>query len=507
MKKFFFFLAFISTLSLSAQDWAPYPKSDSIRHYLSESTVNLKSISSGGSLHNFLPFYPIQSMKVDQKTTDTFKTELIFRKGISFNQKIIDSSVKVFGFKSIIKSKVLGDTLLIFKDSTICKTLDSLGFRLNFPHRYRLNQNWVLGKSEENQIQAMLDAMYRDSIPGFGFDSLVCFQIEVRDSTQNPDTTHPFHHTSVLLSKKHGMVSTIDFTELEYKHRLKLFNWGDEIYSKNDNMILSIGDEFHAVSTEVVYTNPEVTNQIYRVISDTLIDSNRTIQFQRSSQKKFPPPVGKVIMDTLTSSFDTSAIYSIKASLLLNQDCYGNSSCNVTDVFGLCESCTVTPIIRYRSNSFQFLMNFFRLNNDSVLFGRQLTSFTKVSLIGVGEESSSSQNTNGNSFYIKYIKKGNQTWGSPLGLITSLDENKLEKSTFQIVPNPAKENLQIETKGKFPVRQIELYDLSGRKQLSRAGKAGQSNYQMQLENMPPGLYFIVLQFEDGTRLTKKFVKQ
>jgi len=93
---------------------------------------------------------------------------------------------------------------------------------------------------------------------------------------------------------------------------------------------------------------------------------------------------------------------------------------------------------------------------------------------------------------------------NPVGLEDIPSE---KQNQFTIYPNPAKENLQIETKGKFPVRQIELYDLSGRKQRIQAGKASQTNYQMQLENMPPGLYFIVLQFEDGKRLSKKFVKQ
>jgi len=93
---------------------------------------------------------------------------------------------------------------------------------------------------------------------------------------------------------------------------------------------------------------------------------------------------------------------------------------------------------------------------------------------------------------------------NPVGLEDIPSE---KQNQFTIYPNPVKENLQIETNSKFPVRQIELYDLNGRKQQSRAGKAGQSNYQMQLENMPPGLYFIVLQFEDGKRLSKKFVKQ
>jgi len=93
---------------------------------------------------------------------------------------------------------------------------------------------------------------------------------------------------------------------------------------------------------------------------------------------------------------------------------------------------------------------------------------------------------------------------NPVGLEDIPSE---KQNQFTIYPNPVKENLKIETKGKFPVRQIELYDLSGRKQQSQAGKAGQTNYQMQLENMPPGLYFIVLQFENGKRLTKKFVKQ
>ena len=87
------------------------------------------------------------------------------------------------------------------------------------------------------------------------------------------------------------------------------------------------------------------------------------------------------------------------------------------------------------------------------------------------------------------------------------DELFTNQNHFTIYPNPAKEELLIETENILPIQQIELYDLSGRRQQIWEGKSGENKYRLSLENLQTGLYFIVLKFKNGERLTKKIVKQ
>ena len=92
-------------------------------------------------------------------------------------------------------------------------------------------------------------------------------------------------------------------------------------------------------------------------------------------------------------------------------------------------------------------------------------------------------------------------------ILTDLPSIVLNELGFTIYPNPAKEELLIETENKLPIQQIELYDLSGRRQQIWEGKSGENKYRLSLENLQTGLYFIVLRLKNGERITKKLLKE
>ena len=514
MKTLYFLLAFSFSLLSSAQDWAPYKKADSIRHYLSEDTIHFESklIQDSSSF-----FHPIQTIKVDQKTIDSSKTQLVFLRGLSYHEKnSIPPNYYNDTYKALIKSKVLGDTLVIFNDSTICKTIDSLGFELHFPHHYQLNQKWTFGRSVDYEMRASVDSIYWDSISGFGFDSLARFQIEVRDTAQKQDTAHPFHEVVVVLSKNYGLVTTSDFTELSYNHRLEAFNWGSKPITKNENNTLTSGDEFHAFFTKTFNTNLEISHQIFTLISDTLINTQRTIKIKRETQRKYPPPAQSIFTDTLISSFEPSAIYNTKASLLINrEDCIINRQINcsrnaiTTEVFGLCDACTFSPIIKFRSTLFDILFSFAKPNNDSIVYNF-LTGYINnhFRFIGIGKDTALSMSSAfpSFSFSIDYLKKGNQSWGSPLRLITSLEENELEQFSFQIAPNPVQERLYFQLDQKMKIRQIEIYNLNGQLILTKRGAFNQETAGISVAQLKAGMYFISVETENGI-YSRKFIKE
>ena len=167
MKKILLITAVLFNSILSAQDWAPFKASDTLVQFKDDSI----SVKSAGPLDAPLILsHALQSVSVKSVTNQGNETVIIFEKGYPL---IAAGSWWQFYYQNglKIKGRIFGDTAIISSDSSIFKTIDSNGYSLTFPHQYKLNQTWTLGKSISSIINATVDSIYFDPVGLFGVDS------------------------------------------------------------------------------------------------------------------------------------------------------------------------------------------------------------------------------------------------------------------------------------------------------------------------------------------------
>jgi len=74
-----------------------------------------------------------------------------------------------------------------------------------------------------------------------------------------------------------------------------------------------------------------------------------------------------------------------------------------------------------------------------------------------------------------------------------------------VYPNPTTGELYIQS-SKFKVQSVEVYDVYGRKQKSRKAEEQKGKWNMDISDLPNGIYFVKIYTEDGV-VVKKVVKQ
>ena len=82
------------------------------------------------------------------------------------------------------------------------------------------------------------------------------------------------------------------------------------------------------------------------------------------------------------------------------------------------------------------------------------------------------------------------------------DSQEREERTL-VSPNPAHSTIVV--RGKSPIRQIEIFDKSGRKQLSIIG-SNQWVKTIDISRLAPGIYLVQIS-TDGGRETRKLIVQ
>lgn len=74
---------------------------------------------------------------------------------------------------------------------------------------------------------------------------------------------------------------------------------------------------------------------------------------------------------------------------------------------------------------------------------------------------------------------------------------------MNVSPNPASEFLNVTSNNETPILDIQLFDVTGT-MINRFGKINQSNYRIDRNGLPAGIYFVKARFDDGY-LTKKVI--
>ena len=100
---------------------------------------------------------------------------------------------------------------------------------------------------------------------------------------------------------------------------------------------------------------------------------------------------------------------------------------------------------------------------------------------------------NTGSFFIRWIVRN----------VTSLEENKLN-SEFSIYPNPAENNatLNFEKELNFNRQEVQLFNILGEQVFTATLKKGTRTYELNVEELPKGIYFVNV-LADGARVSSK----
>lgn len=483
MKKILLTVFFLSSFVTIAQDWAPYKlQTDRHQHYKSLNTNQAQT----------------QSIVVDTSySTSRQLITHVFKRGFS-----------KFGFRSnytqFIKAQIFGDTARVYIDSSVFKSIDTMGYCLYFPHKYRIGNSFTLAKSLTNTLNATVDSLYLDSLSNGSTDSLVKMTLTANDLSGGVDTSNQFHHSEIIVSKGNGMIKGVDFTNLSTKVEVEQSFFGaKKAITNRENYSLSVNDEYHFVIDSVFFGSTiYVEHHIVKVIGDTLIKTNRTLTFEHSSRLMRPFP-SLTVIDTVSKTFVDTAIAFVLESMIIEDSVLTNPSASLSGLSVLTISyCGQCPIINFalEENQYDLQYSFFTMRNDSILAPSFLTFTSFFHQIGVDRAYS---RVNGGlslrvTKSIVYVRKGNRTSGTPISLTTSLSAVELSKDAIQLYPNPAQQILQIDSGTKLLSGSI--YNNKG-----QLLKQFFLNTQIDVSDLSPGIYFIAIETKEGIT-NRKFIK-
>jgi len=495
MKKILLITAILFTTILTAQDWAPFKASDTLVQFKDDS-ISFRSL--GPIDQPIFNSFAIQSLSVKSASSLNNVTTIVFEKGyplMSLNPWFNQFNIAPLN----LKGRILGDTAYISADTSRFKTIDTNGYSLTFPHRYKLNQVWRLGKSKSNSINATVDSIYSDSVGQFGVDSLVQVRLSVLDDSNIVVPNYKLHNIILLISKNYGIIKTIDFSDL-YTFRTVSFEkyfLSNSPFTNNDYSVLTTGDEYHYnyLRNFPPYEN---TDHIAKIIADNTIGTNRTITIQDSWLNHYNNTRGQ---KTIIKNIDISKVACDKKSMIVNDS-------DVTNLGGISS-------ILFHTNNFQFsnLIEYktwylvFPAQNQNELASIDFDTFehfyTSYGPIGFPFDEFISDSWGGlpetEETVNTYFKKGNQTWGTPFTFTVGLEENSTLENSIQLYPNPVKDVLNINTTSQL--QRVRIFTIDGKLQLE-----SQNSTNIDVSHFQAGLYLIEMTTDKGV-VTKRLIKQ
>ncbi|MGO2358330.1 M1 family aminopeptidase [Mesonia sp.] len=86
--------------------------------------------------------------------------------------------------------------------------------------------------------------------------------------------------------------------------------------------------------------------------------------------------------------------------------------------------------------------------------------------------------------------------------LATLSASNATAELFTVYPNPADQKIYF-SKVQKPIRSLVIYDLNGRKVITEEGNTSEVN----VSALSPGVYVLKVDFEGGTSLTKKLIKE
>ncbi|WP_052752837.1 T9SS type A sorting domain-containing protein [Kordia zhangzhouensis] len=88
-------------------------------------------------------------------------------------------------------------------------------------------------------------------------------------------------------------------------------------------------------------------------------------------------------------------------------------------------------------------------------------------------------------------------------IVETLSVTEFDKNAISMYPNPAKEKVII--KSKFSIQNIMIVDMNGRELKTQLLSSSSTEYQLDINNLSTGMYFVKIETSSGT-LTQKLIK-
>lgn len=498
MKNAFLLPLLLISTCLFAQDWAPFKVSDTLVQYKDDSTA----FYSLGLFTTpiFWDTHAIQSLSVKSTTTQSNQTVIVFEKGYNLAAMGYFAPQLYGTNKPLIKGRLLGDSLFVTADSSLFKTIDSSGFSLTFPHSYALNQSWKLGQSEAYSIIATTDSLYNSSIAGLGTDSFAQVSLTVFNRLNQRDSSHKLDQIKLLMSKSNGLIKTVDFCDLDTFRAITFekYQLSNQAFTNNDYHLLTTNDEYHfTTKKDPWYGVYEIKQHISKIIGDTTIGNLRTITTEDRWKGIYPSNV--VGIDTTQITFNTNTIRHNKKSMIITDSIVSNRAGFSQALFHT-DNHNLSTLIEY-GTWYQVLAASNSTTLNVVNFEPFESGFESYGPIGFPYSTEQftgyTSGPEGKSTMQQYIKKGNQTWGTPFTFTVGITKNTALENKVSIYPNPASNFVQIYT--DLQVTNLRVLSLNG-----QLISESMNTKKIDVENLKPGLYVLRITATEGT-VTKRLV--
>jgi hypothetical protein len=471
---------------LLAQNWRPFNSHDSAVHYLSEDSVQV--------CNRYLR--PIHSVIVDSSFNKNNFNVLIFKKGYSVLNYYSSTNESM----QIIEGNIFGDSAYIGVVATSFSTLDPNGFNLIFPTQYNKNTNYLIGSNSNYLIWARVDSLYSKVIPTVGLDSIVKLSLSVK-TANNTNVNHHFDSAEIYLSKNHGFLRTIDFTDNYALHYFTKYDWkGPSNFQNQDRYKWQKGDEFHTIwSDNLGYGYLKHLFQ-----SDTVIGVERILTVSVIEERIQSSRYTKQYNYTLR--YDTNELFNIKYSAIIEDSIrgfFGNWQYQDLYWFGISSTTGQDSLVRSSLN-YGLWLNSSTFSYDTIS-PSHLAGTIKNDIIGSSTDTYS-WGYNGNGYLfdlykVVYSRRGNTSWGNPVGLFVNVDNYSAVKE-FTLYPNPARQYLYFEKSILQSYNYYTILDINS--QLIQEERLAEE--KIHIADLKAGVYFLRLIGQDQSQ-TYKFIKQ
>jgi len=483
------FFLLLSSLSFS-QDWAPFKANDSIVNFVNQNY----------NWYSFTPADPILSLVVDTTYIDGNNQVHIFKRG--FSPLLFNSWTN----KEVVRGQLFGDTLVQNADSSIflpLKIYDSTffkGYKLTFHHKkIQQGQSWILGKGETFLLHVMVDSLHYDTIGSFGFDSLALLRITVKDSNGMVQNNHFKNGKRLLISKNNGIIESISLTSnffFPFPYRLLDKQFIRPNLAKYSNM--DIGDEFHS-SYQTNDHPPQHFHYSYKLMSDSVHNSSKTFTFRRKVKGGSTGIAGNYSTSIIYRTEPLELFPSGSQSFVVEDSLIPQYQTYAINLYGLTETPPKFNLVKHRREVTIYPKS---STNQNVLIEvhAQLTQNSGLFHQGLIEESYFGYNMTYFRESLHYVQSGNDTWGTPLFLLTGVEDfETTSTANSSFYPNPVSNQITIRH-GKQG-NSISIIDLNG-----KVIRQHSNQDQIDISDFPSGIYFLRI----GTPkkvITEKFIKK
>ncbi|MFN3444321.1 MAG: T9SS type A sorting domain-containing protein [Bacteroidia bacterium] len=383
-----------------------------------------------------------------------------------------------------------------------------------------LYTNSKVGQSWEAYVNGVIPIMFnhlKDStLQIFGAtDSIKIIQ------TTLPAQSNTTQLVDVWLSKKHGLIKTVNFYTFPKTFQLGILTYQFPstltlISEANTNLPLQnitwsdiynfdVGDEFHYLDYDYTSlysrsnnrrtTNADTCRSIYIVYNKQITNDSFLYSFIRRKYCTFKNDSNQSA-SLVTDSFD--AIYN-RDTLLDRQPgiAYPNKYGNFDDVYTLALKLNTTEKYTYLRDVF------FDEGDTCANIAPDMYSTPRYYYKGCGgpyyETSFKDFLDEGSSAHqLVYYKKSNQTWGNPWPQNVSLSKTQ-QQHTFAIYPNPAKNWLFVNNPNTL-IFGFKLLNVWGEVVFETIINTGENN--LNISELKRGIYFYHLQNEEQVETGK-----